>query len=55
MGVSCFFQIVEYEIEEIWIVLYIVCEGEDMDVSFIEFFEGVSFKVFIVGGGFVFF
>jgi sugar porter (SP) family MFS transporter len=45
----------EEEIEETWGALQVACEGEDMDVTFGELFQGVNLKALLVGGGLVFF
>uniref|UniRef100_A0A7I3YWM5 Major facilitator superfamily (MFS) profile domain-containing protein n=1 Tax=Physcomitrium patens TaxID=3218 RepID=A0A7I3YWM5_PHYPA len=54
-GNHCSTETAEFETRETWRVLKAACEGGDMNVSFIELFQGVNLKALIVGGGLVFF
>ncbi|KAG0557091.1 hypothetical protein KC19_11G101500 [Ceratodon purpureus] len=54
-GVTCTPETAEHETEETWRALQIACEGEALNVSFTELFQGVNLKALMVGGGLVFF
>ena len=54
-GSTCTQETAEEEIEETWGALQAACEGEDMEVTFGELFQGVNLKALLVGGGLVFF
>ncbi|XP_024367113.1 D-xylose-proton symporter-like 3, chloroplastic [Physcomitrium patens] len=54
-GQSCSLESAEEESEKQWSALTTACEGEDVNVSFKDLFQGVNLKALSVGGGLVFF
>lgn len=54
-GATCTTATAELETEETWRALQLACDGEDVNVSFAELFQGVNLKALMVGGGLVFF